>query len=108
MSDSDLTPTFVGYIERLGLDASDLDELVHEMKGAERAASYNSGIDDEEHGLSADDELDAFDEAYSDEASEINNGGLEAQVAFLLEALGEVELTREARRIAAAKPEPAT
>lgn len=93
--------------EELGINPFDLDDLVYDLVGEGRAASFNSGEDDEAHGLrvTSDDEADieAWDDAYDGDASAINNCGLHAQVPFLVAQLGAKKAEAALRRIVSGK-----
>lgn len=70
----------------LGLTETDVDELVYEMVHRGASSAYNNGAHPELG------DLDAFDAVHDDadeQASAINNRGLEAQVAALVGAFGE-------------------
>jgi len=78
-----------------------LDEIVHDLAGEGRAALYNGGGADEvlvQGGYTPADveamddmrELDALDDLTSQSASDINNGGLDSQAAYLLADYGSV------------------
>ncbi|MHC3392265.1 hypothetical protein ACLQ2E_22795 [Streptomyces lavendulocolor] len=78
----------------LGLTETDVDELVYEMVHRGASGAYNNGA---HPGLG---DLDAFDAVHDDadeQASAINNRGLEAQVAALVGAFGEQEVERMLR-----------
>jgi hypothetical protein len=71
----------------LGLTEADLDETVHDLAGQSAATAYNHG--EGEDG-------DPFDDLHTRaeaDASDVNNAGLAAQVAFIAGRLGP-DLTR--------------
>ena len=82
----------VSQLESQGLEPQDLDELVLDV--AEMRGSILANIYDDEGAQEM-----AVDSAY-DEASDVNNGGLSAQVRFLISHLGVEEAKREVERIA--------
>ncbi|WP_455233469.1 hypothetical protein [Geopseudomonas aromaticivorans] len=66
----------VTLAESMGCDESALDDLVHGVASKQASAENNAhddDLDDERHDLA------------SQQASDINNGGVSAQVAWLLE-----------------------
>lgn len=67
----------VALADTLGLSEIDLDETVHDLCSQTASQAVNDGAGYE----------DAHDSA-SVEASAINNGGLEAQIAFLVSSSG--------------------
>jgi hypothetical protein len=72
-----MTPVerLVAYAEQLGLESADLDLLVHDAAQEAGLGALNAlEGDDAQEGLAA----------VEAEAAAVNNGGLEAQVAFLL------------------------
>ncbi|MER5356480.1 hypothetical protein ABT093_39945 [Kitasatospora sp. NPDC002551] len=78
----------------LGLTETDVDELVYEMVHRGASSAYNNGAHPELG------DLDAFDAVHDDadeQASAINNRGLEAQVAALVGAFGEQAVERMLR-----------
>jgi len=101
-TDVDLTPTrgvpedaLVAELEAAGADDDKLDEIVYDASSRAASHRYNSGDD-----LADVDDDEAFDEAHDQSdhlASEINNGGFEAQVKYLREQLGDDEAERQIR-----------
>lgn len=78
--DEAITAALVTYAEHLGVDPTDLDETVYEIANAAAAQSYNDGA------LPELGDEGAYEQLHDDAdgaASDINNGGLPAQVAFL-------------------------
>jgi hypothetical protein len=67
----------VAYAEQLGLESADLDLLVHDVAQEAGLGALNS--------LEGDDAQEGHVAAVEAEAAAVNNGGLEAQVAFLLD-----------------------
>ncbi|MFD3662680.1 hypothetical protein ACFWVF_19080 [Streptomyces sp. NPDC058659] len=78
----------------LGLTETDVDELVYEMGHRGASSAYNNGAHPELGDLDA---FDAVHDDADDPASAINNRGLEAQLAALVEAFGEQEVERMLR-----------
>ena len=72
--------SLLSHTKRLGLEAENLDEAVHDSVDGIASSAYNSG---------AGEDIDEVHDTASHYASEINNGGLPAQVAYLVEAYGE-------------------
>ncbi|MEU8759581.1 hypothetical protein [Streptomyces sp. NPDC048659] len=70
----------------LGLTETDVDELVYEMVHRGASSAYNNGAHPELGDLDA---FDAVHDKADEQASAINNRGLEAQVAALAGAFGE-------------------
>jgi hypothetical protein len=71
------------------------DELVHNSRGEERSASYNSDEDDEEMNLvtkADEDDLDSWDDAFTTKGSNINNEGFESQIRYLVEGYNDLTL----------------
>jgi hypothetical protein len=91
-----VTQRLTGLAESFGVSEVDLDELVHELHSETASQAYNDGDGpaDEEQ---AHDELHS---AAEDAASDINNSGLEAQVRFLVEQLGESDAEAHIRALA--------
>ncbi|WP_158834581.1 hypothetical protein [Streptomyces sp. NRRL S-350] len=84
----------VRLAHELGLTETDVDELVYEMVHRGASSAYNNGA----HPVLGD--LDAFDAVHDDadeQASAINNRGLEAQIAALFGAFGEQQVERMLR-----------
>jgi hypothetical protein len=80
----------VALAESLGVQDEDLDSAVHEMvqeSALDKLNSLDEPEDQEEHI-----------EAGEHRASEINNRGLPAQIAFLLEHLSEGEVEQVIRQ----------
>lgn len=85
------TAALVRLTRELGLTETDVDELVYEMVHRGASSAYNNGAHPELG------DLDAFDAVHDDadeQASAINNRGLEAQVAALVKAFGEQAVER--------------
>lgn len=81
MTDSSAAPPELADLlqlaDTLGLSEIDLDETVHDLCSQAASAAVNEGADYEQ----------THDDASAD-ASAINNGGLEDQVAFLIASGG--------------------
>ncbi|MFB7865405.1 hypothetical protein [Streptomyces sp. NPDC056069] len=78
----------------LGLAETDVGELVYEMVHRGSSGAYNNGAHPELG------DLDAFDAVHDDadeQASAINNRGLESQLAALVGAFGEQQVERMLR-----------
>lgn len=82
-----------------GIESEALDDLVYDVTDRLRAAAYNAGEGAVPTGLGPDDDAEAFAATFDDVASSVNNGGVDAQVGFLVEHLGAAEAEREIRRI---------
>ncbi|MFE9424169.1 hypothetical protein ACFYNO_14520 [Kitasatospora sp. NPDC006697] len=101
--DAQGSAALVRLARELRLTETDVDELVYEMVHRGASGAYNNGARPE---LS---DLDAFDAVHDDadeQASAICNGGLEAQVAALVEGFGEQEVERMLRGEAAGHNHP--
>jgi hypothetical protein len=88
----------VGYAEELRLESADLDLAVHDCAQDARLGTLNRLVDEggrEEHitGVEAD-------------ASAINNGGLGAQIVFLLDNNSQDEVRKFLRQLARHKCGP--
>lgn len=73
------------HAESLGLDPRDVDELVYDASSQGASDAYNGGAQPDLSDGAAYEELHG---TADHEASEINNGGLPAQVRFLHEQFG--------------------
>jgi len=84
----------VRLARELGLTETDVDELVYEMVHRGASSAYNNGARPE---LGDFDAFDAVHDGADEQASAINNRGLEAQVAALVGAFGEQAVERMLR-----------
>ena len=81
-----LLEELIKYAENAGLEAEDLDELVHDAKGCEASELNNTSDgsqDDENYDLK------------SEEASVINNTGLQGQIEYLVDFYGDVKEVKD-------------
>ncbi|MER6116206.1 hypothetical protein [Streptomyces sp. NPDC001743] len=92
------TAQLVRLARELGLTETDVDELVYEMVHRGASSAYNNGAHPELGDLDA---FDAVHDGADEQASAINNRGLEAQVAALVGAFGEQAVERMLRDEAA-------
>ncbi|WP_086809460.1 hypothetical protein [Streptomyces reticuliscabiei] len=72
--------------EELGVDATDLDDLVIEALNAVASGQYNGGAHPD---LTAHDAFDAVHDDADERATAVNNKGLEAQLWLLAQCYGE-------------------
>jgi len=91
--------SFVTACEAAGIEPVDLDELVHDLADADAARLFNDGAGPTTGDAGADAE--AVHDTLGRDASAINNGGLRAQVAYLLLALGPAQVTGTLRALGA-------
>jgi hypothetical protein len=82
--DLDTLERLVELAEGLGVDETDLDEVVHECAQGETL--------DELNGTDAVEEQEEIISGSEERASEINNGGLESQIEYLLLRNSEAEV----------------
>jgi hypothetical protein len=100
-----VTQRLIGLTDSLGVCEGDLDELVHELHGETASQAYNDGEGPADAPQAHDELHDAAEAA----ASQINNGGVEAQVRFLVEQLGESDTEARIRAVAEEnRAQPAT
>ena len=76
----------------LGITPADLDELVHEALH-ENAAATNHGLPGDD--IADDEAYTARDDAVSTAASRVNNRGVEAQLAVLLDGATEADVAHQ-------------
>ena len=91
------TAQLAARARELGLTEIDLDEEVYELCAAAGSVAANH--------LSAGDEdmIECIIEDAEADASDVNNGGLDEQIDFLLERLGAEDTARLVERLGAAK-----
>jgi hypothetical protein len=87
----------VAACEAAGLSALDLDDIVHDIADDEAAERYNSGADP----APADDcaHAGALHDMLSRDATDVNNGGLASQIAYLIAALGRSQTKADLRTL---------
>lgn len=96
---SDRVVFLVTACEAAGLEPVDLDELVHDLADADAAALFNDGAGPTTGDAGAD--AGAVHDILGKDASAVNNGGLPAQVAYLVTALGSAQAAEALRALGA-------
>ncbi|WP_217924834.1 hypothetical protein [Miltoncostaea oceani] len=88
----------VAHATSSGLTPEHLDELVHDLADAQASRTLNTMEDDEEA-------LEATHDLISRGASDVNNGGVGAQVSFIVAHLGAEGAMAEIARLGQAHPQ---
>jgi len=87
----------VAACEAAGLNALDLDEIVHDIADDEAAERFNSSAGPPTAGACVD--AGTVHDMLLRDAADVNNGGLGSQIAYLVVALGRSQTKAELRTL---------